>query len=69
MKNGEMYCQFAILHSSCKDTYSITTFLILVSFVRTKKRDAFSGHPFGLVSNMMFSRFRCAASGLSSPGR
>ena len=69
MKNGEMYCQFAILHSSCKDTYSITTFLILVSFVQTKKRDAFSGHPFGLVSNMMFSRFRCAASGLSSPGR
>ena len=69
MKNGEMYCQFAIHHSSCKDTYSITTFLILVSFVQTKKRDAFSGHPFGLVSNMMFSRFRCAASGLSSPGR
>ena len=69
MKNGELYCQFDILHSSCKDTYSITTFLILVSFVQTKKRDAFSGHPFGLVSNMMFSRFRCAASGLSSPGR
>lgn len=69
MKNGELYCQFAIHHSSCKDTYSITTFLILVSFVQTKKRDAFSGHPFGLVSNMMFSRFRCAASGLSSPGR
>ena len=69
MKNGELYCQFAILHSSCKDTYSITTFLILVSFVQTKKRDAFSGHPIGLVSNMMFSRFRCAASGLSSPGR
>ena len=69
MKNGELYCQFAIHHSSCKDTYSITTFLILVSFVHTKKRDAFSGHPIGLVSNMMFSRFRCAASGLSSPGR
>ena len=71
MKNGEMYCQFAIHHSSCKDTYSITTFLIfdINVFCTHKKRDAFSGHPFGLVSNMMFSRFRCAASGLSSPGR
>ena len=45
MKNGEMYCQFAIHHSSCKDTYSITTFLILVSFVQTKKKGCLFGAP------------------------
>ena len=39
MKNGEMYCQFAIHHSSCKDTYSITTFLIFdISVFCTHKK-------------------------------
>lgn len=33
MKNGELYCQFAIHHSSCKDTYSITIFWTLVPSV------------------------------------
>ena len=50
MKNGELYYQFAILHSSCKDTYSITTFLILVSFVHTKKGMPFRGTPLGWLA-------------------
>lgn len=53
MKNGEMYCQFAIHHSSCKDTYSITTFLIFdISVFCTDKKKGmpFRGTPLGWLA-------------------
>ena len=57
---------FTILHAKRP---ILSPFFDISVFCTHKKRDAFSGHPIGLVSNMMFSRFRCAASGISSPVR